>query len=226
MTGPGGTLLINARWEMRRLLRSQRIFLLLIPPVAGPVGSAIADLYLRIPSLDTALILGLIVTGGLASLVILDLTALAVGEELVLHAHLAFFPLPQPRGPALAGRLLVAIGGSIGSYALGAAGVWLLGGALVTTTAPVAPLFLPFHLLLSIFALLLGLAGVSAATAVVTRAASEALVAGVLAGVVIAGLAGYFVLLHTITVAFPLVVGLGGIGAIGWALARYPSLEG
>jgi hypothetical protein len=226
MSGIAPTFVTNARWEVRRLYRSQRIFLFLIPPIAGPIGSAIADLYLHIPSLDTALILGLLITGGLGALVILDLTALAVGEELTLRAHLAFFPLPQRRGIALAGRLLVVVGGPCGAYAIGAAGVWALGGALVTTTSTVPPIFIPFHLLLSIFALLLGLAGVAAAAAVVTRTASEALVAGVLAGVVLAGGAGYFVFEHTISAGFPIAVALVGAGGLGWTLVRYPTLEG
>jgi hypothetical protein len=215
MSGAASTFVTNVRWEIRRLYRSQRIFLLLIPPVAGPIGSAIADLYFHIPSLDTALILGLLITGGLGALVILDLTA-----------HLVFFPLPQRRGVALAGRLFVVVGGPCGSYAIGAAGVWALGGALVSTTSTLPPIFIPSHLLLAIVALLLGLAGVAAAGAVVTRTPSEALVAGVLAGVVLAGVSGYFVFEHTISAAFPVVVAIVGACGLGWTLVRYPALEG
>jgi hypothetical protein len=226
VTGALTTFVTNARWEVRRLRRSQRGYLLLIPPVAGPIGSAAADLYLRIPSVATAQILGLLITGGLAALVLLDLTALAVGEELSLRAHLLSFPLPQSRSAALAGRLAVVVGGSAGAYAIGAAGVWFLGGALVAPGPAVAPLFLPSHLLLAMFGLLLGLAGTVAAAAVVTRTASEALVAGVLAGVVLASLAGYFVFQHTISYVFPVTVGLGGVVALLWVTERYPRLEG
>ncbi|MCI4322486.1 MAG: hypothetical protein L3K03_00430 [Thermoplasmata archaeon] len=226
MSGVGATLAINARWEVTRLRRSQRLWLLLIPPVAGPVGSAIADLYLKIPSQGTALILGLLVTGGLGALIMLDLTALAVGEDLTLRAHLTAFPLPQDRTALLGGRVAVVWGGTLGAYAIGAAGVWVLGGALVTTQpGAVTPLFPPSHLLLALPALLIFLGGVTAAAAVITRAAAQALVAGILAGVLAAGAASYFVFEHQLSAVFP--VGLAGIGIVGlgFALYRYPQLE-
>jgi hypothetical protein len=225
MTGIAGTFATNVRWELRRLRRSQRIFLLAIPPVAGPVGSAIADLYLHVPSTGTAILLGLLITAGLAALVLLDLTALAVGEELALRAHLVSFPLPQRRSAALAGRLFVVVGGSSGAYAVGAGLVGVLGGALVAPGGVSAPLFDPAHLFLAVFGLLLGLAGVVAATAVMSQTASEALVAGVLAGVVFAALAGYLIVERTLSAYYPLLLGVGGLAALGWAVARYPDLE-
>ena len=131
MSGTASTIALNARWEWTCLRRSQRVFLFLIPPIAGPVGSAIADVYLKVPSVATALILGLLIEAGLTALVILDLTALAVGEELSRRAHLVSFALPQGRGRMLIGRLSVALGGSLAVFAAGAAGVWALGGLLV-----------------------------------------------------------------------------------------------
>ncbi|MCI4328760.1 MAG: hypothetical protein L3J86_04165, partial [Thermoplasmata archaeon] len=123
MSGLVDTLATNARWEWTRLRRSRRSALLLIPPIAGPVGSAISDVYLRIPSLATALILGLLIEGGLAALVVLDLTALSVGEDLARRAHLLTFPLPQDRRAMLVGRLLVVLGGSLAAFGVGAAGI-------------------------------------------------------------------------------------------------------
>lgn len=214
---------VNAHWEVTRLRRSRRLWLLLIPPVAGPVGSAVADLYLRIPSAATAEILGLLVTAGLASLILLDLTALTVGEDLTHRADLLFVPLPQDRTAALAGRLLVSVGGCVGAYLVGALAVWVLGGALVTPPAPGllprAALFLPEHLLLAIPSLLLFLAGVTAAAAAFTRRPSEAIVAGVLAGVVVAGGAAYLLSQGELTLLFPELLSVAGAGAIGWTLA-------
>lgn len=226
MTGIGQTIWTNVRWEWIRLRRSQRVFLLLIPPVAGPVGSGIADVYLRIPSVATALVLGLLIEAGLAALVILDLTALAAGEDLVRRVHLVTFPLPQSRSAMLAGRLLVAIGGSLLAFSVGAAGVWFLGGALVQPQPfAAAPLFDPLHLLLALPALLVFLAGVTAAGAVITRGASEALVAGILAGVLVAGGAGYLVAQHGIHWWFPALLLVAGLGALGWAIYQYARLE-
>ena len=223
----GRTLVVNFRWELRRLRRSQRIFLLAIPPVAGPVGSAIADVYLRIPSAATAELLGLLVTGGLAALILLDLTALAVGEDLVRRAYLASFPLPQDRRVALGGRLLAAVGGPGAAYLVGGAGILLLGGALVTPSAgSVRPLFDPVHLYWAVPALLLALAGATAAAAVVTRSASEAIVTGVLTGVVIAGGVGYLVFQGTLTSGFPVVLAIAGAIALAWGIAEYDGLGG
>ncbi len=215
---------INTRWEVTRLVRSRRVGLLLIPPVAGPIGSAIADLYLRIPSASTALILGLLVTAGLAALILIDLTALAVGEDLALRAHLLFFTLPQDRAELLAGRLLVAIAGPIGAFALGAGGIELLGGHLITAPTDVTPIFEPAHLFLGLLAFLLFLAGVTAAASVVTRSSSEAIVAGVLAGVVGAGATGYLEFERQLSLLFPVVLAVAGAAALGWALYAYRSL--
>ncbi len=218
MNSGGRTVLVNARWEVTRLSRSRRLWLLLIPPGAGPLGSAVADVYLRIPTEATAEILGLLVTAGLTALILLDLTALAVGEDLTYRADLLFFPLPQDRSAALTGRLLVAVGGCVGAYGMAAAAIWALGGALVVAPAPGvgvrAELFLPAHLLLAIPALLVFLAGVTCLAAWFTRRSSEAIVAGVLAGVVAAGGAAYLLAQGELTAAFPEMLLVAGAGAI------------
>jgi hypothetical protein len=217
---------LNARWELTRLHRSQRLWLLLIPPVAGPIGSAVADLYLHIPSLATAQILGLLIAGGLSGLILLDLVALAVGEDLSLRAHVTFFALPQSRFALLAGRLSVVLAGTMGAYAVSATGVWLASTALVAPDALVQPIFDPAHLALAIPAFLLFLAGVTAAGAVFTRTSAQGLVAGVLGGVVVAGVTGYLLELHELSALFPVVLAIAGAGAIGWALNEYPKLGG
>jgi hypothetical protein len=228
MSGAFETVAINARWELTRLVRSQRVWLLAIPPLAGTVGSAVADLYLRIPSAATAVILGLLVTAGLAAMVLLDLTALAVGEDLGLRAHLLIFPLPQGRSAALTGRLLIVVVGCLGAYLLGAAAVWSLGGTLVV--APAAgtiarpPLFVPWHLLVAVPALLVFLAGVTAVAARITQRSSEAIVAGVLAGVVGAGGAGYLLAQGELTLVFPALLLLAGVGALVATVVSFPGL--
>ena len=214
----------NARWELVRLRRSQRIYLVLIPPVAGPVGSAIADLYLKIPSTGTALILGLLITGGLAALILLDLTALAVGEDLGLRAHWTFFTLPQRRANILAGRLGLVLALTLGAYAIGAVAVWSLGGALVTPAPTKPPVLDPAHLAWAIPAFLVFLAGVTSAAAVISRTSAQALVAGVLAGVVGAGVTGNLLFQGELTPLFPLLLLVSGLGGLGWSLYRYPKL--
>jgi hypothetical protein len=215
----------NARWEVRRLQRSRRGWLLIIPPIAGPIGSAVADLYLRIPSADTAMILGLLITGGLAGLILLDLTALAVGEDLGLRAHLTFFTLPQSRVALLSGRLTVIVAAGLGAYALGALEIVALGGRLIEPAASLPPIFSPDHLALAIPAFLLFLAGITSAAAVYSRTSAQALVAGVLAGVVAAGGTGYLLFQGELTLAFPAVLAAAGVGTIGWSLYQYPRIE-
>lgn len=217
----------NARWEVTRLRRSRRAWLLLIPAVAGPVGSTIADLYLRVPSAGTAEVLGLLITAGLAALVVLDLTALAVGEDLALRTHYLTFALPQSRGSALVGRLGVVVGGSLATYGAGAVLVLALGGALVSTsaTAPV-PILVPSHLAVGLVGLIGFLGGVTAAAGVVTRSAAQALVAGILAGVVAIGLGSWFLLERTLTVWFPAGLALAGIVGFGWCVAQYSRIDG
>jgi len=200
--------------------------LLLIPVVAGPVGSAISDLYLKVPSVATAEILGLLITAGLSALVVLDLTALAVGEDLALRTHLLTFTLPQGRSPALAARLGVVTLGALGTYALGAGAAWWMAGELVRTQAGAAlPVLVPWHLFLGLFGLLCFLGGVVAAAGVVTRSAAQALVAGVLAGVVAAGVASSLLLQHQLTAVFPVVLLLVGLGGYGWAVTEYGRVD-
>jgi hypothetical protein len=185
----------------------------------------VADVYLKIPSQGTALVLGLLITGGLAGLVLLDLVALAVGEDLALRAHLTFFTLPQGRPAMLGGRLFVAFGGPLVAFGLGAGAVWALGGALVTAQPGALPIFDPSHLALAIVAFLVFLGGVTSAAAVFSRTSSQGLVAGVLAGVVVAGLTGYLLVAHELTEIFPVGLTAAGFAAVAWTLYQYSSLE-
>jgi ABC-type transport system involved in multi-copper enzyme maturation permease subunit len=216
----------NARWELTRLRRSRRVWLLLIPVVAGPIGSAIADVYLRVPSSGTAEVLGLLITGGLAALVVLDLTALAVGEDLALRTHYLSFALPQPRGSALAGRLTVVVGGSLGAYSLGGLAVLWLAAALVgnSSSAP-PPILEPAHLALGMLGLLLFLGGIAGAAGVVTRSAAQALVAGVLGGVVAAGLGSLFLVQGRLTVVFPVALAIAGFAGLAGCVYGYGQIE-
>jgi hypothetical protein len=221
-----GTLSANARWEVTRLRRSRRIWLLLIPAVAGPVGSAVSDLYLRVPSPETAAVLGLLITAGLGSLVVLDLTALAVGEDLALRTQYLTFALPQARATALGGRLLVVIGGSSAGYGVGALGVLWLAQVVVPPNPAAPPAILPpDHLAVGLVGLLLFLAGVTAAAGALTRSAAQALVAGVLAGVVAAGLASLFLLEGRLTLAFPAALTAVGVATIAFCLLLYTRMD-
>jgi hypothetical protein len=216
----------NAVWEVTRLRRSRRIWLLIIPVVAGPVGSAAADLYLKVPSVATAQILGLLITGGLSALVVLDLTALAVGEDLALRTQLLTFALPQGRAGALAGRLLVVTGGSLGAYAIGGGAAARIAAEFVRAQSSAAPpILIPSHLYLGLFGFLVFLGGIVAAAAVVTRTASQALVAGVLGAVLATGIASSFLLQHQLGPTFPIVLGGVGVAGWGWALFEYGRLN-
>ncbi len=226
MSGTLAALANNVTWEGTRLRRSRRAWLLLIPLAAGPIGSAIADLYLRVPSVATAQVLGLLITAGLSSLVVLDLTALAVGEDLALRAHLLTFALPEPRRSGLAGRLLVAAGGPVAGFAAGGGLVMALAPRLVMMSPNSAgPILVPLHLYLGLFGVLVLLAGVTASAAVVTRSAAQALVAGVLAGVTCAGVGSWLLLDRALTVVFPIALAAVGGALTVWAVVRYGSLE-
>ncbi len=201
--------------------------MLLIPVVAGPIGSGIADVYLRIPSSATAEVLGLLITAGLAALVVLDLTALAVGEDLALRTHYLTFALPQPRASALAARLGVVVGGTLAAYGVGSVLVTWLANTLVSTspTAP-PPILEPAHLAVGVLGLLVFLGGVTAAAGVVTRSASQALVAGVLAGVVAAGIGSLFLVEGQLTALFPAALTAAGLVGFAWCLVQYGRMEG
>lgn len=225
MTGDLPTLGRNLRWEWLRLRRSRRVYLLVLPLVAGPVGSALADAYLGVPSLATARVLGLFITAGLAALLAIDLSALAVGEELASGGYLLALALPQSRPNILAGRLLLIVALVLGAYAGGAAAVWEAAGLVVRPAAAAPALLDPAALAVGVVGLLLALIGVTAAAAVVARSAAQATVAGVLGGVVAAGVGTLFLLDGTLHVSFPVGLGLVGVAGLGWALYRYPRLE-
>jgi hypothetical protein len=80
-------------------------------------------------------------------------------------------------------------------------------------------------LAVGIVGLLLFLGGITAAAAVVTRSASQALVAGVLAGVLAAGLGSLFLLEGRLTSLFPEAMAAVGVAGIVWCLWRYAQLE-
>lgn len=214
----------NLRDELRRWRRSQRGWLWLVPPVAAPIGSAIADLYLKVPATPTAEILGLLIAGGLTSLILLDLAALAAGEDLALRAHLTGFALPQDRRAILAGRLIAVLGAGMGAYAIAAAGAWEA-AVLLVAPDPLTHAFLdPSHLAWAVPGFLLFLAGVTVAGAVYTRTSAQGIVAGVLAAVVVAGVTGDLLAHSELTLAFPAVLAAAGAGSLGWAVARYPTV--
>lgn len=227
MTGGPGAFVANARWEVTRWRRSRRGWLLAIPPVAGPIGSAVADLYLRIPSVATAEILGLLITGGLGGLVVLDLAALSIGEELGTREYLVTMSLPQSRTAAIAGRLAPAMLGPLASYLLGAGAIFVVAPVTVSPSAvAAAPLFVPSHLLLALLALLVFLGGISAAAATFTRSAAQGLVAGVLAGVVVAAGVGLMIFQRDISWLAPALLAVGGVAALIYAAAAYAMLDG
>lgn len=216
----------NVRFELLRLLRSQRVFLLILAPVAGPIGSAIAFVYFHVGLVGTARLLGLFVTGGLGAMVAIDYCALTVGEELYRRAHLTFFTLPQSRATILTGRLLVALGAPLGAFLLGGAEVWVLAGVLVTNQPGFPPTLLdPLHLYEALAVLMVFLGAITLTASIITRSASEAIVAGVLGGVVTVAAAFYFVFEHQISMEFPAALGLLAAVAVGWSLWRYEQLE-
>jgi hypothetical protein len=89
-----------------------------------------------------------------------------------------------------------------------------------------APLFVPWHLLVAIPGLLVFLAGVTAVAAWFTKRSSEAIVAGVLAGVVGAGGAGYLLAQSELTLLLPELLLVAGVGALAWTVASFPRLAG
>ena len=221
-----GSLRANLRWEALRWLRSQRLFLLTIPVVAGPIGSALAFLYFHVPDRSTALILGIFVTGGLSAIVVLDLASLMVGEDLSRRANLFHFTLPEPRWTILGGRLVLVLGAGLGAYAAGAAVVWGLASLLVPSPSGAPPPLLdPMHLAEGVAALLLLLGAATVTASILTRSASEALVAGVLSAVVVAAATGYLLLQGQLTMVLPLVLLLSALIAVGWSLVAYGRLE-
>jgi hypothetical protein len=226
VTNPFIVLGHNAGWEITRLRRSRRIWLLLIPAIAGPIGSTIADLYLRVPSPGTAAVLGLLIASGLSALVVLDLTALAVGEDLTLRTHYLTFALPQSRVSALAGRLGIVLSGTLASYGIGAlAIVWLASSIVPSPVMTSPPILVPAHLAFGAIGLLVFLTGITAAAGTVTRSASQALVAGVLGGVLAAGLGSLFLIQGRLTWLFPVALAFAGVVGVAWCLSQYSRLE-
>lgn len=127
----------------------------------------------------------------------------------------------------MAGRLAVVLGGTLVLYGLGAVGVAALANALVATaaTAP-APILVPSHLALGMLGLLVFLAGVTAAAGIVTRSASQALVAGILAGVLAAGIGGLFLIQDRLRTLFPETLAAAGLAGLVWCLVQHGRIEG
>lgn len=216
----------NVRLELDRLVRSQRIFLLIIAPVAGPIGSAIAFVYFDVGLVSLAQILGLFVTGGLGGMVLIDLCALTVGEDLSRRSHLTILTLPQPRASVLAGRLLVSLGAPLLAFLLGGVEVYYLAGVLVHNVPGTPGLGIdPLHLLEAMALLLFFLGAIAVAASMVTRNASGPLVVGILGGVVAAAGAFYFLHEGEITMLYPGALGLVGVGALGWSAYQYEALD-
>jgi hypothetical protein len=70
------------------------------------------------------------------------------------------------------------------------------------------------------------LGGITAAAGVVTRSASQALVAGILAGVVAAGVGSMFLIEGRLTVLFPEALAAVGLVGFAWCLVQYGRIEG
>lgn len=226
MTSMTASMASEAAWEWRRWVRSQRVYLLLIPAVAGPLGTLSALEVLKVTSPGIGQTLGLAIVGGLGALVVLDLSALSVGEELSRRANLILFVLPQGRGAPLAGRVLLLLGAALASVGIGAVAVLAMAPAIVPATVGAAPApFNVLHLLLGLVALLAFLGGVTLAASVITRSAASALVAGILAAVVTAAGAAYLAFQHTLTFDFPIGLALGALIAYAWAFDEYVRLE-
>jgi hypothetical protein len=87
------------------------------------------------------------------------------------------------------------------------------------------PILIPGHLAVGAAGLLFFLAGVTAAAGIVTRSASQALVVGVLAGVVAAGVGTLFFIDDRLNSWFP--VGLAAVGLLGfaWCFVQYGRME-
>jgi hypothetical protein len=210
-------LAVNLRWQWTVLRRSRRAWLWVVPPVAGPIGSAIADLYLRIPASGTAEVLGLLVCAGLSALVLLDLAALSAGEDQARGAETPFLVLPQSPSAVLGGRLIVVLAGSIGSYALAALAIFVVGGHLTAGGPAPTVLFAPSHLAIANVGLLLVLGGSSSAAAVYSGSSAQGLAAGVITGVVVVGLTAWLLLQHQLAWWWPLGLAVGGAGALIWS---------
>lgn len=194
--------------------------------VAAPIGSAIAFVYFGVQLVGTARELGLFITAGLAGMIVIDLCALTVGEELSRKAHLTSFTLPQGRAGILGGRLLLLLAASLGVFLVGGLEVWALAGVLVHNQAGARPPLLdPLRLFEAMVLLLFFLGAITVCASIITRSASEALVAGILGGVVTAGGAGYFLLEHDISMAFPAALGLAAVAALAVSFERYEKLD-
>ena len=103
--------------------------------------------------------------------------------------------------------------------------LWLASAIVSPSTTASNPILVPAHLALGVVGLLLFLGGVTAAAGVVTRSAAQALVAGILGGVVAAGVGSLFLIQGRLTELFPWA--LAAVGLLGFAgcLIQYGRIE-
>ncbi len=222
---PRGGFSASLRWEVTRWVRSRRVFLLTIPVVAGPIGSLFSFLYLKVGSSATAGLLGILVVGALSGLVVLDLSALSIGEELSRRSHGPLLLLPVRRSALYAGRATAVLGGSLSVYGVGALGVLYLADRLVPGSGENALGLNPVHVALGMLALLFLLGAVAFVAALVTGSASEALGLGILAGFSVSVLLVYLLLERALTLAVPAGLALAGAATLLLGLRTYLRMD-
>ena len=215
----------SIRWEVTRWSRSRRIFLLTIPVVAGPAGSLLADLYLKVGSAPTAGLLGVLVVGALSGLIVLDLAALSMGEELSRRSHGPLLLLPVRRSALYAGRVTAVLGGTLGAYGVGALVVLLLAQRLVTGSGGPSIGLDPVHAALGMLAVLFFLGAITFVAALVAGSASEALGVGMLAGFSVSILLVYLLLERALTLAVPAGLALAGAAILVLGLRTYLRMD-
>ncbi len=215
----------SLRWEVIRWVRSRRVFLLAVPVVAGPVGSLLAFLYLKVPSSDTAGLLGVLVVGALSGLVVLDLCALSIGEELSRRSHGPLLLLPVRRSALYAGRATAVLGATLGAYGIGALEVLELAHLLVPGSGSQVLALEPVHVALGMLAFLFLLGAVAFVAALVTGSASEALGLGVLAGFSVSVLLVYLLLERALTLAVPAGLAVAGAATLLLGLRTYVRMD-
>lgn len=197
----------------------------MIPVVAGPTGSLLADRYLKVGSASTAGLLGILVVGALSGLVVLDLAALSIGEELSRRSHGPLLLLPVRRSAVYAGRATAVLGAPLGAYGLGALLVLFLTDWLIPGNAGPTIALDPVHTAFGMLALLFFLGSVTFVAALVAGTASEALGLGVLAGFSVSILLVYLLLEHALTLAVPAGLALAGVVTLLFGLRTYLGMD-
>ena len=213
-------------WELRRWQRSRRVYLLAVPLVAGPVGSLVADLYLRVGSRGAATVLGLIIVAALAGLILLDLAALALGEELEKGSLANWSLLPIGRPALYLSRLVTGVGIPLVSF-LGGAGLVVLAADLVPAGTPSPALSIgPFPAVLGLAAALFLLGTIAFIAPLWSGSASGALSVGVIGGFALVTLLAYLWLEHTLSWGVVAALVVAGTVAAGVGYRRFFRSEG